>query len=80
MAFNIGSASSTLLKKRSFSIINKRVSVEAFADTGTGLQSVGSSVFGEVLSASTGNGSSGVVYDVRGYGDISANDVRRFKN
>ena len=59
---------------------NDYFTVEAFADTGTGLQSVGSSVFGEVLSASTGSHSSGVVYDVRGYGDISANDVRRFKN
>ena len=59
---------------------NEYVTVEAFADTGTGLQSVGSSVFGEVLSASAGNTSDGVVYDVRGYGDVSANDVRRFKN
>jgi flagellar basal-body rod modification protein FlgD len=59
---------------------NEYVTVEAYADTGTGLQSVGSSVFGEVLSASAGNTSAGVVYDVRGYGDVSANDVRRFKN
>ena len=59
---------------------NEYVTVDAFADTGTGLQSVGSSVFGEVLSASAGNTSDGVVYDVRGYGDVSANDVRRFKN
>ena len=59
---------------------NEYVAVEAYADTGTGLQSVGSSVFGEVLAASAGNTSDGVVYDVRGYGDVSANDVRRFKN
>jgi flagellar basal-body rod modification protein FlgD len=58
---------------------NEYLTVEAYADTGTGLQSVGSSVFGEVLSASAGNTADGVVYDVRGYGDVSANDVRRFK-
>ena len=58
---------------------NEYLTVEAYADTGTGLQSVGSSVFGEVLSASAGNTTDGVVYDVRGYGDVSANDVRRFK-
>ena len=57
---------------------NEYITVEAFADTGTGLKSVGSSVFGEVLAASAGNSSGGVVYDVRGYGDISASDVKRF--
>ena len=57
---------------------NEYITVEAFADTGKGLKSVGSSVFGEVLAASAGNPSDGVVYDVRGYGDISASDVKRF--
>ena len=57
---------------------NEYITVEAFADTGKGLKSVGSSVFGEVLAASSGNSSDGVVYDVRGYGDISASDVKRF--
>ena len=57
---------------------NEYITVEAFADTGTGLKSVGSSVFGEVLAASAGNSSNGVVYDVRGYGDIRASDVKRF--
>ena len=59
---------------------NEYITVEAFADTGTGLQSVGSSVFGEVLAASAGTASEGMVYDVRGYGDVKANDVKRFKN
>lgn len=58
---------------------NEYITVEAFADTGTGLKSVGSSVFGEVLAASAGNTTEGVVYDVRGYGDVSAGDVKRFK-
>ena len=57
---------------------NEYIIVEAFADTGTGLKSVGSSVFGEVLSASAGHGSNDVVYDVRGYGGVNANDVKRF--
>jgi len=57
---------------------NEYITVEAFADTGKGLKSVGSSVFGEVLAASAGNSSDGVVYDVRGYGGISASDVKRF--
>lgn len=58
---------------------NEYITVEAFADTGAGLKSVGSSVFGEVLAASAGNTTEGVVYDVRGYGDVSASDVKRFK-
>jgi flagellar basal-body rod modification protein FlgD len=59
---------------------NEYITIEAFADTGTGLQSVGSSVFGEVLAASTANVADGVVYDVRGVGDVKASDVKRFKN
>ena len=57
---------------------NEYITVEAFADTGTGLKSVGSSVFGEVLAASASHQSDDVVYDVRGYGDINASDVKRF--
>lgn len=58
---------------------NEFIKVEAYADTGTGLQSVGASVYGEVLAASTGNTAAGVVYDVRGYGDVKASDVVQFK-
>ena len=54
--------------------------VEAYADTGKGLKSVGASVYSEVLAASTGTAASDVVYDVRGYGDVKASDVVRFKN
>ena len=57
---------------------NEYIIVEAFADTGKGLKSVGSSVFGEVLAASAGHTSGGVVYDVRGYGGVNASDVKRF--
>jgi flagellar basal-body rod modification protein FlgD len=59
---------------------NKHIKVEAYADTGTGLKSVGSSVYGEVLAASTGSAATDVVYEVRGYGDLKASDVVRFKN
>jgi flagellar basal-body rod modification protein FlgD len=57
---------------------NEYITVEAFADQGSGLEGVSTSVFGEVLAASMG-GADGVQLDVRGYGDISANDVVRFR-
>ena len=59
---------------------NASIKVEAYADTGKGLKSVGASVYSEVLAASTGTDASDVVYDVRGYGDVKASDVVRFKN
>ena len=59
---------------------NASIRVEAYADTGKGLKSVGASVYSEVLAASTGSAASDVVYDVRGYGDVKASDVVRFKN
>ena len=54
------------------------IKVEAFADQGKGLQGVSASVFGEVLAASTGD-IDGVVLDVKGYGDINANEVVQFR-
>ena len=54
------------------------IKVEAFADQGKGLQGVSSSVFGEVLAASTGD-AEGVVLDVKGYGGINANEVVQFR-
>jgi len=59
---------------------NAAIRVEAYADTGEGLKSVGASVYSEVLAASAGGGTTDVVYDVRGYGDVKASDVVRFKN
>jgi flagellar basal-body rod modification protein FlgD len=58
---------------------NEYIKIEAYADTGTGLQSVGASVYSEVLAASTGKAAVDVVYDVRGYGDVKASDVVQFK-
>ena len=57
---------------------NEYITVEAFADQGSGLEGVSTSVFGEVLAASTGTGD-GVMLDVKGYGDINVNDVVRFR-
>ena len=54
------------------------IKVEAFSDQGKGLQGVSSSVFGEVMAASTGD-AAGVVLDVKGYGDINANEVVQFR-
>ena len=51
--------------------------VEAYANSGKGMEGVNSSIFAEVLSASAEN--SGVMLDVRDYGTISANEVIKFR-
>ena len=53
--------------------------VEAYANTGKGMEGVNSSIFAEVLSSSAGTGDSGVMLDVRDYGTISANEVIKFR-
>ena len=58
---------------------NDYITVEAFADQGGGLEGVSTSVFGEVLAASTSS-ADGVMLDVKGYGDINVNDVVRFRH
>ena len=58
---------------------NDYITVEAFADQGGGLEGVSTSVFGEVLAAST-SPADGVMLDVKGYGDINVNDVVRFRH
>ena len=57
---------------------NDYINVEAFADQGGGLEGVSTSVFGEVLAASTSS-ADGVMLDVKGYGDINVNEVVRFR-
>lgn len=54
------------------------IKVEAFADHGKGLEGASSSVFNEVLAASA-DSADGVMLDVKGYGDINANEVVRFR-
>ena len=58
---------------------NEYINVEAFADQGAGLEGVSTSVFGEVLAASTSS-ADGVMLDVKGYGDINVNEVVRFRH
>jgi len=55
------------------------IRVEAYADTGSGLEAVSPSVFADVLAATTGNGLDGVQLDVRDYGTISAAEVIKFR-
>ena len=58
---------------------NEAIRIEAFADFGNGIESLTPSVFAEVLAASTGDETQGVVLDVRDYGQILASDVQKFR-
>ena len=55
------------------------IRIEAYADMGNGMESLTPNVFAEVLAASTGDEVTGVVLDVRDYGEIRAADIERFK-
>ena len=63
------------------SVLNsgEAVRIEAFADMGAGMESLTPSIFAEILAASTGDATSGVVLDVRDYGEVRAADVRKFR-
>ena len=54
--------------------------VEAFMNGDNGRSGVTPSVFAEVLAASTGDSSKGVVLEVKDYGNINASDVRKFRS
>ena len=54
--------------------------VEAFLNGENGRSGVTPSVFAEVLAASTGDSSTGVVLEVKDYGNINASDVRKFRS
>lgn len=58
---------------------NEAIRVEAFADFGNGIESLTPSVFAEVLAASTGDETTGVVLDVRDYGEVLASDVQKYR-
>jgi flagellar basal-body rod modification protein FlgD len=58
---------------------NEPIRIEAFADFGNGIESLTPSIFAEVLAASTGDETQGVVLDVRDYGEILASDVQKFR-
>jgi flagellar basal-body rod modification protein FlgD len=55
------------------------VRIEAFADMGKGMESLTPSVFAEILAASTGDPATGVMLDVRDYGEVRAADVSKFR-
>ena len=54
--------------------------VEAFMNGENGRSGVTPSVFAEVLAASTGDSSTGVVLEVKDYGNINASDVQKFRS
>jgi flagellar basal-body rod modification protein FlgD len=56
------------------------IRIEAYADFGNGKEALTPSVFAEVLAASKGDALTGVMLDVRDYGDIRAADVTKFRN
>ena len=58
---------------------NEYITVEAFADTGDRYEISWIICLWGGSCSNSGNNSDGVVYDVRGYGDVSANDVQTFK-
>ena len=51
------------------------IRIEAFADMGEGMQSLTPSVYAEILAASTGDPTTGVMLDVRDYGSIPAAEI-----
>jgi flagellar basal-body rod modification protein FlgD len=55
------------------------VRIDAFADLGNGMESLTPSVYAEILAASTGDAMTGVMLDVRDYGEIRAADVSKFR-
>jgi flagellar basal-body rod modification protein FlgD len=58
---------------------NEAIRIEAFADFGNGIESLTPSVFAEVLAASAGDETTGVVLNVRDYGEVLASDVQKFR-
>jgi flagellar basal-body rod modification protein FlgD len=55
------------------------VNIDAYADSGQGMKAVSSSVFAQVMAASTGDPVKGVTLDVRDYGEVAANEVTSFR-
>ncbi len=55
------------------------IRIEAFADMGEGMQSLTPSIFAEILAASTGDPTTGVMLDVRDYGSVRAADITKFR-
>ena len=61
-----------------FSTVTKR-SVSRPADMGAGMESLTPSIFAEILAASTGDQTTGVMLDVRDYGEVRAAEIKKFR-
>lgn len=55
------------------------VYIDAYADNGQGMKAISSSVFAQVMAASTADPVKGVTLEVRDYGEVAAADVTRFR-
>lgn len=59
---------------------NTKLKLEALVDFGDGSQSLSPSIFAEILSASTGEGTAdAITIDLADYGEIDVNEVQKFK-
>ena len=59
---------------------NKTFNIKAYLNGSDGLEEVKPSVFAEVLAASAGNETTGVVLNVKDYGNVKASDVPSFRS
>ena len=59
---------------------NHSLTVKAYMNGSDGLEEVKPSVFAEVLAASAGNSATGVVLNVKDYGNVNASDVPTFRS
>ena len=59
---------------------NNPLKVEAFINGENGRSGVTPSVFAEVLAASTGDANTGVVLEVKDYGNINASEIKKFRS
>ncbi|NCF48692.1 MAG: flagellar biosynthesis protein FlgJ [Bacteroidetes bacterium] len=55
------------------------VRIDAYADMGKGMENLTPSVFAQVLAASTGDATTGVMLDVEDYGAVRAAEVAKFR-
>ena len=58
---------------------DEAIRIEAYADMGAGMESLTPSIFAEILAASTGDQTTGVMLDVRDYGEVRAAEIKKFR-
>ncbi len=59
---------------------NKTLTVKAYLNGAEGLEEISPSVFAEVMAASTGTDTTGVILNVKDYGNINASEVPTFRS